>query len=99
MNIGVVPLVAVSGNEFVEALAYAGFSIRSRTDSTTTLERELRVVVVPDVAMLLPEDLQALLRDAGLAYDTLLDLLADGPTDLDVIHSSAVRKRNAAGGL
>ena len=93
----VLPLVAVSGFECVDALILAGFAIRSRSDSATTLERDLRVVVVPDVAMLTPEDLAALLRDAGIAYDELLDLLSETPTDPDVrLVSSGVRTTHGA---
>ncbi len=87
-----VPLVAVSGAEFVEALSLAGFVLRSRSDSATTLERDLRTVVVPDVAMLKPEDLTALLRDAGIPYDAFLDLLSETPTDPDVHSTSSMRR-------
>ena len=86
-----VPLVAVSGAECVEALALGGFTVRSRSDSATVLVRGMRVVVVPDVAMLTPEDLQALLRDAGIAYDAFLDLLSETPTDPDVLRSGERR--------
>ena len=89
-----VPLVAVSGADCVEALALDGFTIRSRSDSATVLERGLRVVVVPDVAMLTPDDLQALLHDAGLDYDTFLDLLSETPTDPD-LRRVAVRRPSA----
>jgi hypothetical protein len=93
----VVPLVAVSGAECVEALLLAGFALQSRSDSATTLERELRVVVVPDVAMLVPEDLEALLRDAGISYDVFLDLLSEMPTDPDVLaHSTSGIRRPSA---
>ncbi len=89
----VLPLVAVSGFECVDALLLAGFAIRSRSDSATILERDLRVVVVPDVAMLTPEDLEALLRDAGIAYDDFLDLLSETPTEPDVqIENSGIRR-------
>ena len=89
----VLPLVAVSGVECVDALLLAGFAIRSRSDSATILERHMRVVVVPDVAMLTPEDLEALLRDAGLAYEVFLDLLSETPTDPDVqMQSSGIRR-------
>lgn len=93
MKHGVLPLVAVSGYECVEALQLAGFAIRSRSDSAAILERDLRVVVVPDVAMLAPEDLESLLRDAGIAYDDFLDLLSETPTDPDLhVESSGVRR-------
>ncbi len=77
----VLPLVAVSGAECVDALVLAGFTVRSRTDSATVLERASRVVVVPDVAMLTPDDLHALLQDGGITYDAFLDLLSETPTD------------------
>lgn len=70
-----------------------GFSVRSRSDSATILERGLRVVVVPDVAMLAPEEMEVLLRDAGLAYDDLLDLVSESPTDPDVMRpTSGIRR-------
>jgi hypothetical protein len=87
----VVPLVAVSGADCVEALTLAGFALRSRSDSATVLAHDLRVVVVPDVAMLTPDDLQALLRDAGITYDDFLDLLSEAPTDPDVLRSTPRR--------
>lgn len=88
------PLVAVSGAECVEALLLARFVVRSRSDSAFVLERESRVVVVPDVPMLTPEDLATLLRDAGLPYEDLLDLLSESPTDPDVLHTA---RRSPAG--
>lgn len=77
----VLPLVAVSGAECVEALVLDGFTVRSRSDTAVVLERDMRVVVVPDSAMLAPEDLEALLHDAGIPYDAFLDLLSETPTD------------------
>jgi hypothetical protein len=85
----VLPLVAISGADCVEALVLGGFTVRSRSDSATILERGLRVVVVPDVAMLAPEDMETLLRDAGLAYDDLLDLVSESPTDPDVMRPTS----------
>jgi hypothetical protein len=87
----VVPLVAVSGADCVEALTLGGFAVRSRSDSATVLERELRVVVVADVALLTPEDLQALLADAGIAYDDFHELLSEAPTDPDLRRVTARR--------
>jgi hypothetical protein len=87
----VVPLVAVSGADCVEALTLGGFAVRSRSDSATVLEHGIRVVVVPDVAMLVPEDLQMLLKDAGIAYDDFLDLLSETPTDPDLRRVTARR--------
>ncbi len=76
-----VPLVAVSGAECVDALAAAGFSLTARTSADVTLTKGLRVVVVPDVPMLPPEELMAILRSAGVPYSEFLDLLSEAPTD------------------
>ncbi len=76
-----VPLVAVSGAECVDALSGAGFSLTARTGADVTLSKGLRVVVVPDVAMLSPDELLAILRTAGVPYTDFLDLLSEAPTD------------------
>lgn len=92
------PLVAVSGVECVEALSLDGFTVRSRSDSTIIMERDARVVVVPDVTMLAPEDLEALLVDAGIAYDDFLDLLSETPTDpVGLRPTSGVRRASDSG--
>ena len=89
-------LVAVSGAECVDALVLAGFTVRSRSDSATVLERGMRVVVVPDVAMLTPGDLHALLQDSGIAYDRFLDFLSETPTDPDLERPAAARRPRAS---
>lgn len=92
------PLVAVSGTECVEALLLDGFTIRSRSDAATVLERDARVLVVPDVAMLGPADLEALLADAGISYDAFLDLLSETPTDPAVLRPTSGIRRTAGYG-
>jgi hypothetical protein len=77
----VVPLVAVSGVECVEALTMAGFAVIARTDLRTTLVRGDQVVMVPDVPFVAPEDLTEILATAGIAYPDFLDLLSEAPTD------------------
>jgi hypothetical protein len=77
----VVPLVAVSGAECIDALSCAGFSLSERSDRGVTLTKGLRSVLVPDVAMLTPEELTEVLRSAGIAYSEFLDLLSEAPTD------------------
>jgi hypothetical protein len=77
----VVPLVAVSGAECVEALTAAGFALSTRTSEGTTLTRGLHLVVVPDVPMLAPDELGSILRSAGVPYSDFLDLLSEVPTD------------------
>ena len=76
-----VPLVAVSGAECADALSSAGFALTARTGSEVTLSKGLRVVVIPDVAMLSPDELLAILRSAGVPYSEFLDLLSEAPTD------------------
>jgi hypothetical protein len=93
----VLPLVAVSGAECVEALTLDGFTVRSRSDASTILERDARVVAVPDVSMLNPEDLEALLVDAGITYDDFLDLLSETPTERDVLRPTSGVRRSDAG--
>jgi hypothetical protein len=78
------PLVAVSGSECVEALLAAGFSVRSRSDDLACLVSGMRSVSVPTVAMLTPDELVAVLRQAGVAYTDFLDLLSEAPTDPDI---------------
>lgn len=92
------PLIAVSGAECVEALVLDGFTLRSRSDSATVLERDARVVVVPDVAMLGPEELEAVLHDAGITYDAFLDLLSEAPTDPAVLRPTSGIRRTAGDG-
>lgn len=91
------PLVAVSGAECVEALVLDGFTVRSRSDSTVVLERDVRLVVVPDVAMLAPDDLELVLHDAGIPYDSFLDLLSETPTDPAGLRPTVVLRRTNAG--
>lgn len=78
------PLVAVSGPECVDALQAAGFAVASRTDDHTTLAKSGRSVTIRTGALLLPEELLNVLRDAGLAYSDFLDLLSEAPTDPDM---------------
>ena len=89
------PLVAVSGAECVEALVLAGFTVRSRSDSAVVLEHDMRLVVVPDAAMLAPEDLEALLHDAAIPYDEFLDLLSETPTDPAYRPTSGIHRTGA----
>jgi len=77
----VVPLVAVSGAECVDALSCAGFSLVGRSRAGVTLTKGTRSVLVPDVAMLTPEELTEILESAGIAYSDFLDLLSEAPTD------------------
>lgn len=77
----VVPLVAVSGAECVEALTGAGFVVVARSSTGATLTKGLRFVVVPEAGMLVPDELTSILRSAGIPYSDFLDLLSEAPTD------------------
>lgn len=90
------PLVAVSGPECVDALVHAGFTVRSRTSDHTVLGKGPRSVSVRTSALLMPDELLALLRDAGLAYSDFLDLLSEAPTDPDVRRSGGLRSTSSA---
>lgn len=78
------PLVAVSSAECVDALASAGFAVSARSEVVTHLTKHGRTVVVRTADMLAPEELLAVLRDAALAYSDFLDLLSEAPTDPDI---------------
>jgi hypothetical protein len=77
----VLPLVAVSTDECVEALVRAGFAVTSRRDGSAALQKERRTVRVPDGGILPPEALTEILRASGIAYSDFLDLLSDCPTE------------------
>ena len=85
------PLVAVSGPECVDALLAAGFTVSARTDDHTTLAKSGRAVSIRTGALLMPDELLGILRDAGLAYSDFLDLLSEAPTDPDVRRTSSAR--------
>jgi hypothetical protein len=80
----VIPLVAVSGADCIEALVRAGFDARTTDDGITALVRDGRVVVVPTSPLLSPGELLAVLEGACVAYSDFLDLLCETPTDPDV---------------
>jgi hypothetical protein len=90
-----VPLVAVSGAECVDALVLAGFTVRSRNDDTAILVKELRSIAIPLVAMLTPDELTRILRDAGLAYSEFLDCLSETPTEPDLRRTTGTRRKSA----
>jgi hypothetical protein len=77
----VLPLLAVSAAECVDALLLAGFAVVERTDDSTVLRRDLRVVAIRDSQLLGAEALEALLRAAGVPYTEFLDRLAETPTE------------------
>lgn len=85
------PLVAVSASECIDVLLLAGFTVRSRTEDATRLEKADRAVVIRSSALLTPDELVSLLRDAGLAYSDFLDLLSEAPTEPSIRRSSLAR--------
>jgi hypothetical protein len=70
------PALAVSSDEVVLALQHAGFAAR-RDGHTMILDRGMRTVVVPSVALLSAEQLSSTLRAAGVAYTEFLERLSD----------------------
>jgi hypothetical protein len=73
-------LVALSGNECVQGLLSAGFRPGPRIEGSTVLTRGDRLVVVPDIPLLAPEGLTAILRDAGIDLREFFALVAEAPT-------------------
>lgn len=70
------PLVALTGAEFVEALLRGGFRIVHRGCQLTTIARTGRTVHVAETVTLASDELLFLLRQAGVSYFDLLDFLA-----------------------
>jgi hypothetical protein len=89
------PLVAVSGSECVDALLLGGFEVHSRTDDLTVLSKSGRTVTIRGGSLLMPDELLGVLRDAGLAYSDFLDLLSEAPTDPDMRRSNLVRSASS----
>jgi hypothetical protein len=90
------PLVAVSGSECVDALVLGGFDIHSRNDDVTVLCKSGRSVAIRSGSLLTPDELLAVLRDAGIGYSDFLDLLSEAPTDPDMRRASLVRSASSA---
>lgn len=59
----------ISGDALVEALLRAGFRIRSRTNGIAILVRNGNVVMVPDLDVVEPAMLRAIVRSSGLTRD------------------------------
>jgi hypothetical protein len=82
----------------VDALLQAGFAVRSRSADSTLLVKGLRSVFVPTVAMLTPDEMSSVLRDAGLAYSDFLEFLSETPTEPDLLRKSGTRKKGSPEG-
>lgn len=71
---------SVTGDACVSALIRAGFKVRHRGNGLVLLARSGNIVMVPDVGVLEPYMLRAILRSAGVSQ-TELDLhLASVPS-------------------
>lgn len=73
------PVLALSADEMVWAFLQTGFVIVKATPGVVVLERSHRLVTIPRGALQV-EQVMAVLRDAGLSYSELLDLLGEAPT-------------------
>lgn len=74
------PVLALSADEIMWALLRSGFVIVKATSAAIVLERRHRLVSVP-LGPLESEHVMAVLRDAGVSYSELLDLLGEAPTE------------------
>lgn len=72
--------IEVSGAECVHALVLGGFRICRRVAGSTLLERDSHLTVVPDVLILAPAILDAILDNASISRERFLELLGDEPT-------------------
>jgi hypothetical protein len=90
----VLPLLAVSPQECIDALRLAGFSVVERSERSTVLRRDRREVEVFDADLIDAEELEALLKNAGLPYTEFLELLSRTPTQPDLeVASTGMRPR------
>ena len=92
-----VPVLAVSAVECIAALALAGFRpARAGTGPGTELESDWRRVTIPDQGLLEKDELEAILRAAGIPYSEFLELLTKAFAEDDTapgITASGVRPR------
>jgi predicted RNA binding protein YcfA (HicA-like mRNA interferase family) len=64
-------MASLSGSDCVKALEASGFRVRARMGGVTTLVRDRRLVVVPEVSAVTPDLLHAILRSAGVSFTEL----------------------------
>lgn len=69
--------LAVSSDEVIGVLRREGFRVAPGPMGTTVLSRDLRRVVVPEMAYFPRDVLVSILRSAGLAYYDFLEHLSD----------------------
>jgi hypothetical protein len=72
--------ICISASECIEALRLAGFSVTRRMPGSTALARAGHVVIVPDMLVLPPPLIDALLGEANLSHQRFLELLGEQPT-------------------
>jgi hypothetical protein len=87
------PVIACTADEVLWALLRAGFELHERRGPVMILRQGARIVELPTVTALVPAELFSVLRQAGLSYNDLIELIADAPTDRDVDKESHVRKK------
>jgi hypothetical protein len=80
---------SISGAECVDALCCEGFKVAARRPGSTTVIRGLHVIVVPDVVVMPPSVLDAILEEADISSRRFFALLADEPTSLEVVFDEA----------
>ncbi len=72
--------IQISGAECVVALMLARFTVRHRALGHTILERDCKLVIVPDALVLAPAVLDAILADAELTPEAFVELISEEPT-------------------
>jgi len=70
----------VSGEACVLALLRAGFRLKQRASGFVFLTRNGKIVMVPDVEVMEPDMLRAILRSADISEAELVRHLVNGPT-------------------
>ena len=76
--------ISISGADCVDALCCEGFRVAARRAGSTTVMRGLHVIVVPDVVVMPPAVVDAILEEADISSRRFFALLADEPTSTEV---------------
>jgi hypothetical protein len=72
------PVLAVSGDEVIDALLRAGFrKLRKEADGHAVIAIGYRSATAAQDGLLAPSELRLVLREAGLSYSDFLELVAD----------------------
>lgn len=84
----------VTGEACVLALLRAGFQLKHRGNGLALLKKDGRIVMVPDVELLEPDMLRAILRSANLDPQELAHHLRHSPTRSGFFAKSGAPKSN-----